>query len=595
MTLGSRGLLTDDTARPFRRTGTAHILAISGLHIGALLLLLLSLTRNALCLLAPRHAASRGATRAAAPIVAAAVLLYVALLGAPLSALRSAIMVIALLGAAIVGRRPAPLLSLSLAALLLLLRDPATPLDPAFWLSAGATCAILLAWRKRPDALRGPERGPETRTRWWLRQLGSTLYTSAAAWIGVAPIQLALSGELPIAGLLLNPVVVPAVSVFAFPLIAVGALLAPIHPALATPPTAIGTATLQLLGALATHAADLPGATWTPGIPPWPAIALTAAAAATALATRSQRLTALMAALTLAIPAVTARWDAPPADTLRIHFIPVGQGDATLIESPDGQRVLIDAGGAMMGRDPGEHIVAPHLKRLGVSSLHAVILTHSDLDHMGGLTALAQHIPIKRFIYPADDPSPALRDLTALMAARGAALLPATADITLGPHLHLRRPPGAHGNDASLVLSARHGGLHALLAGDLEAAGERWLVGQGVDRADIIKMPHHGSRTSSTQPLIDAARPSVAVASAALHSRFGHPHPEVIDRYRRAGALTLRTDLHGLIRADLAPTGALRLYTQRPAGPIPLILPQIAHNLWKTCAAPDAHAAFKNH
>jgi competence protein ComEC len=214
---------------------------------------------------------------------------------------------------------------------------------------------------------------------------------------------------------------------------------------------------------------------------------------------------------------------------------------------------------------------------------------------MGGLPALAQHIQIERFIYPAHDPSPALAHLKDLMRQRGATLIPATHGAQLTPSTRLLTPPGAHGNDASLLLSIHHAGLHALLLGDLEAAGERWLVAQHLGPVDLIKMPHHGSRTSSTPALLAATQPSVAVASAALHSRFGHPHPEVITRYQRAGALTLRTDLHGLVRADLLQTGSLRLHTQRPAGPIPLILPMIARELWKTCHISDGRAASTPH
>jgi competence protein ComEC len=592
MALGDRALLSDNALRPFRLTGTSHILAISGLHVGALLLTLLTLTRLALARLLPRHTARYGALRIALPLLLPALLLYLGLLGAPISALRATLMALPLLVAPLLHRRPHPLRALAIACLFIAALHPANLLDPALWLSASATAAILLAWQRRPALLRGPGRGAEPRWRFHLRRVASAPYTSAAAWLATAPIVLHLGGQLPLCGLLLNPIVIPITSLIAFPALSLATLLVQIAPAASTALITLGAGALDLCAALCAAVASLPGATWTPGAPPLPATLLALACAATALTAPRARLTLLAALTSLAIPAACARWQRPPADTLRLHFIPVGQGDATLIQTPDGQNILVDAGGAAWGADPGEQLVAPYLKHIGVAKLDAVILTHADLDHMGGLPAIAHHLPIRRFVYPGDDPSKPLLHLSLLMAERGATLVPAHRNMALSPHITLLKPPFGEGNDSSLILSIRHAGLHALLAGDLEAAGEHWLVGTHPGEVHVLKMPHHGSRTSSSQALIDATTPTVAIASSALHGRFEHPHPEVVRRYQRAGARTLGTDRHGLILADLSPDHTLRLFVQRPAGPIPLILPQIAHHLWKTChvfASAEAH------
>jgi competence protein ComEC len=165
----------------------------------------------------------------------------------------------------------------------------------------------------------------------------------------------------------------------------------------------------------------------------------------------------------------------------------------------------------------------------------------------------------------------------------------------LTPTVTLLAPPGHNGNDSSLVASLRYAGHHLLLAGDLERRGEAWLAKQRLGRATLLKMPHHGSNTSSSPALLNAYQPTVAVASCGLHNRFNHPHPHVLKRYRDSGALILRTDLHGLLRVELTPNAPLRVRSQRPAGPYLLDLPQNSRHLWKTCYTPRPAEAPSPH
>jgi competence protein ComEC len=261
-----------------------------------------------------------------------------------------------------------------------------------------------------------------------------------------------------------------------------------------------------------------------------------------------------------------------PDGRLHVNFLDVDQGDSALVTFPDGTTMLIDGGGRMEFQDKddsdesyrpdtpgiGEAIVSPYLWHEGYSSIDYMVATHADADHIQGLTEVAENFDIGLALVgrqPADDPeyiqfSDALarRSIPVEMVSRGRTMkigggaveflypLPDTSENTVSD------------NNSSVVIRIVCGGRVFLFAGDIESAAEGGLLsGGGTLAADVVKVPHHGSRTSSTRAFVDATRAALAVVSAGRHSRFGHPHREVAGRWASAGARVLITAQNGMI------------------------------------------------
>ena len=229
-------------------------------------------------------------------------------------------------------------------------------------------------------------------------------------------------------------------------------------------------------------------------------------------------------------------------------FLDVGQGDATLIQGRSAA-VLIDAGSAVPGRfDRGRSQVVPALRAAGVRRLDLLLATHADLDHRGGIPAVLEALPVDELWVPfgaAEDEGfaalfAAARSHGVRVVERGQGSAPTRlGDLIIAPLWPPADASRASRNDRSLVVRAVFGGVAILLAGDLERAGERGLLASGANvRADVLELPHHGSRTSSTSEFLDAVGATVAIVSAPCFGRFGMPHEEVVQRAARAG-LTL--------------------------------------------------------
>jgi competence protein ComEC len=503
--LGERTDLPADVDAAFRRVGVYHVLAVSGSNVA-----LVASTVWALLVLAraPRRVAALGSLLV--------VVGFAAVVGAQPSVLRATLMAVLVLLALVLERETAVLNSLALAAVVILALRPAELHDPGFQLSFAATAGIVLA--------------PLPRGR-----LAAALTVSAAAQLAVLPISLAHFNQLSTIGVLANLAVVPLAGLSTvLGLVAVAAGLA--SATLSGWLFAAAWPVLLLLRGVVAAAAAVPGAVVHLPAPGATAIAGYVAALALGLLAWHRRGTHLRLARGLAVvagalliaSALATLWPVlrPVDGRLRITVLDVGQGDAIVVEGPDGRALLVDAGGGGPYRlDAGERVVAPFLWNRGVLRLQAVVVTHADADHAGGIPAIRDRFTVREPWDGSGGP----------FVLGGAVVTPLASD-------------GHSRNDASRVLRVDLGLASMLLASDVEAAGEQALVTSGAALgATVLKVAHHGSRTSTTPALLDAVRPSLAVVSVGSRNSYGHPDPGVLTRLTAAGADIYRTDHDGAV------------------------------------------------
>jgi competence protein ComEC len=505
--LGERTDLPPDVDAGFRRAGVYHVLAVSGFNVALVastVWALLALAR------APRRVAALGAL--------VVVVGFAAVVGPQPSVVRATVMAALILLALLIEREASVLNSLALAGVVILAARPADLHDPGFQLSFAATAGIVLAPMPR-------------------RRLAAALVVSAAAQLAVLPISLAHFNQLSTIGILANLGVVP--------LAGLGTVLGLVALVAGFASEALGgwlfAATWPILIALrgvVAAAAAVPGAVVHLPAPGPLAVAAYVAALGVGLVAWRLRETRRRLARRLALVAVTlavasvlvTAWPAlRPADgRLRVTILDVGQGDAIVVQGPDGRTMLVDAGaGGPYRLDAGERVVAPFLWNRGVLRLVAAVVTHADADHAGGMGAIRDRFSVR------EPWQGALHE--GALALGGAVVTPL--------------PTGAVGrNDSARALRVDFGLVSILLASDVEAAGEHALVTSGVPLdATVLKVPHHGSRTSTGPALLAAVHPTLAIISVGRRNPYGHPDTSVLARLAAAGASIYRTDQDGAI------------------------------------------------
>jgi competence protein ComEC len=271
-------------------------------------------------------------------------------------------------------------------------------------------------------------------------------------------------------------------------------------------------------------------------------------------------------ALVLVVAAGWREFARVTSHSLTATFLDVGQGDACVVELPHGRVMVVDGGGSFdPGFDPGRRIIAPWLWRRGVRRIDLIVLSHPHPDHANGLATLVEQFPVGEVWTNGEESAqPGTLALLAAARRRGVALgTPRPLDLggariePLAPFDErglLASDPARTENDNSLVVGVRWRDRQILFAGDLEAEGEAALVARAgaTLAADVVKVPHHGSRTSSTEPLVRATHPSLAVVSVGERNRWHFPNPGVVARWQAAGARVMRTDRDGgvTVRVD---------------------------------------------
>jgi competence protein ComEC len=530
--LGARGEMTREEYEAFTFSGTAHILAVSGLHTGivyASVFFLLRITvRN---------------RRVRVLLTMAAVLLFTLMAGARVATLRAAIMVLLYLASELFDREPDAPSALSFAGVLFLIANPDHLFDRGFQLSFSSVASILLFSDQFRDGL--------SRLPWGLRE---GLSTTLAVQILPLPLAIRFFHVLPWMAPLANLVVVPLLTVtlwLAF-MTSVCAFLAP------PVATLTGHALVPVVWLIKVIVNSIASQAWSHFTLTSPSVLATLLYLALVYVLfrvvrhRKYRGPVITVAAVLVV-VIALTWQSPRRES-EVVFLDVGQGDATFIRTATGHTVLIDGGDRSEYTDMGARVVVPYLLSAGVKHLDYVVFTHPDRDHIGGLFKVLERFSVGTVVTGA---IPTERELeTEFLAAcetRGVPVsrisqgerIPLGNSSLTALHPGANWPAGDDVNNLSLVLTLDLEGVKVLLPGDIEAEAERALADQDC-RAAILKAPHHGSQTSSTQAFINSVGAEHGIVSAGGARARSIVSRTALDRY--APARIWRTDRAGAVR-----------------------------------------------
>ena len=538
--VGERSGIAEAIEEPLQRAGVYHIVALSGLNVVWLAGVVGFVGR----LMAVGPCRRRW-------LVLAALAAYWWVAPGSGSMGRASLMALLYVGGQTLGRRVTPLAALGRAATLMLMVTPAWSDDPGFQLSLSATLGILIVAPVRNPA---PIATAATRG---IAAAASALRVSAGAMAGTLLIGAHHFHRVSAASLPANLVAVPIAAI----LLALSGCLAISGASpgfISGPLAAAADRLLAVLVTIADRLSSLPGlAVWVvPPPAPAAAVALAALLLGFAADRRPVRLAAGILLVGLVLATLCAGRTARPPGDLRVIALDVGQGDAILVELPSGDTMLVDAGArTRSGFDFGADVVAPAIRARGRLRLELFVVTHAHQDHLGGAIAILRQLrPAVVWVGRMPPCDPRVRAFETQAARLGIPVVSPRGGVVTrvgGVQFQVLNPSGTGPdgpalNDDSLVLRLAHGRSHLLLTGDIEGGLERRLARAGVPlEAGLLKVPHHGSRSSSTTEFLRRVRPEVAIISCGRGNPWGHPEPEVLDRLRQAGARVWRTDRDG--------------------------------------------------
>lgn len=528
----------------YAAAGLIHMLSISGLHVAVI--------AAAMELFFQVARMSRRMSLLGAFITTGA---YVAVIGAPAPALRSAAMLGVAMSSRLLQRPTSPWAAWAIGAAVPLFQ-PRTAIDVGYQLSVFGMCALVAAgalWKRhlahRASGLRG--------------QMMRELVTSLVACGVTAPLVAWVFGRISLIAPVSNLIAAPVITL-AQPILFLALIAAPIGElaklfAESVHPLLLG------FDRIASTAAAVPGAALTVSTTLTSAIlaGIAAVALVVCCTSRYPARPAIVGLVALATMTVAPAFSLPGSGRLELHVLDVGQGDAILLKTPRGNWLLFDAGPAWRSGDAGRSVILPYILRRG-GSLEAFVLSHPHTDHVGGATAVLNALR-PRFYWDAAFAGGSVAYGSSLFAAREKGIEwhrvhPGDSIAIDGVTVSFLAPDSAwtvglsDPNLASTIAVVKYGTVRFLLAGDAELAEENWLLQYRRDdlRADVLKVAHHGSSTSSSDAFLRAVDPELAIISVGAGNMYGHPSNDVLHALARVGATVIRTDESGtvVVRSD---------------------------------------------
>lgn len=522
LTIGDGNSVTQEQWEVFRKTGTTHLVVISGSHIGLIAGLVYFLV---LKLWAWTGWLAWSPQKVAAVSAVLVAIFYSGLAGFSVPTQRSVVMLSIAMAAIILQRNSRPFNTLSIALFAVLIVDPLAVLSAGFWLSFLAVSVIVYAVSGRLGKL-GPVWG--------------AIKINGVTSVGLSPLLLLFFQQVSLIAPLANLIAVPVISLLVVPLSLLAVIIMFILPTLASKLFFLVDAVLQGLWWLLAHLAEIPMASINHALPSY--WALLFAVPGILLLLAPVGIPARWLSLVLFLPLVFTDVKRPETGGISMTLLDVGQGLSAIVQTT--HHLLVYDTGAKFSEhsDMGQSVLLPFLRSQGVAKIDSLIISHGDNDHIGGAVSLMRGMPTEKILTSVPQQ---LSEYAPIECVAGQSWLWDEVKFTiLAPQQAF---VSENDNSCVLKIQSKHG--TALLTGDIEAAAESWLVetyGEAL-KADVLVAPHHGSKTSSTAGFLQAVQPGYVLIPAGYRNQFGHPHKDVLARYRQVHSLWLNNADSGAI------------------------------------------------
>ncbi|MFI4955048.1 MAG: DNA internalization-related competence protein ComEC/Rec2 [Gammaproteobacteria bacterium] len=529
LALGERGNITQDEWKILQATGTSHLVAISGLHVGlvaGLVLTAVTFVWRFLPSLTERFPASVAGSLLGLVIA----LIYSALAGFAVPTQRALIMLVLVMYGMLQQRASARIYTFASAVVIVLLYDPLATLSISFWLSYIAVAAIFFTMAGRQIKSIQPA------ARW--REWGHLQWGISCL---LTPVTLWFFQQTPLVSPLANAIAIPWVSFIVVPLTLVGSLMLYFWDGLGNALLQLALFSMQLCWYVLEWFATWPYATWQFSLTnPW---IFACISVSTIILLVPKGVPGRYYGVIGLLPLWLMQMPRPAYGEVWIDVLDVGQGLATVVRTAQ-HSLLYDAGEAFSERlNAGSAVILPFLRSHGVQTLDALIISHDNKDHSGGAEPILEQFPVKT-LYAGDNwRTPLAKAIPCKVGQQW------DWDGVTFTMLHPDVKDNWHGNNASCVLKISSGQHSALFTGDIESGGERSLLQKQPDLlpSTIIIAPHHGSRSSSTVKFLQQVQPEYVIFPAGYLNRFNFPNPKIVERYQQVGAVMLVTATHGTI------------------------------------------------